>query len=484
MSVCAASGGGSRASYFTAAILREIHRHKVSITVPSLNVNNAPLLDQIGFVSSVSGGSLPATYYVRNSATLNGAPENSPAWTEFLDKMAVSFRNRQWYRRFATEPSLWWKFLLTNYNRGSLARDDYDQVLFDGATFADLPQKPALYVNAFDVGNNIRFVLSRHEINTGFYQSKMWLFQLMAAQDLTGANDTSYVALDPKSIRLADGVYASSAYPVAYPNLAIKHCGRNKIAFQGKYIFLADGGLADNSGLITLLTQMKASLDQETKRNLVLALNIDSTLNRIDTNGSRFQRRGVEDTYAWTNTYFRHGIDSIESSITMLHDLAWRFLQSTGVATDQIRWNWETGLDRLDRRTGTCSTSTSKASWDNAFETGVVSLRPLVIRLGLRDVLEPNFLSSFLRRRAQDPELKARLEEHDLRNDLAGFSREFSRRLLSIPTDFVLTEENRKALDLAAYILVTGKLTADLAAWSRVAEKSLGEPEPQLQCKG
>src|SRR5437763_1804915 len=51
----AASGGGSRAAYLEAAVLREIHRHGLRVEVPGAQAGD--LLSQLGFISSVSGGS-------------------------------------------------------------------------------------------------------------------------------------------------------------------------------------------------------------------------------------------------------------------------------------------------------------------------------------------------------------------------------------------------------------------------------------------
>ena len=135
---------------------------------------------------------------------------------------------------------------------------------------------------------------------------------LSAPQDLTSENDLSFLDIEPKSVRLADAVTASSAFPFAYPNVALKHCG-SKILFQGSRIFLADGALADNSGLVTLLTQMRAALDKSEGPHKVLVIAIDATLDRLDTNGSRFQQRGNEDRYAYENTIVGHGVESIES---------------------------------------------------------------------------------------------------------------------------------------------------------------------------
>src|SRR5690348_5690727 len=58
----ALSGGGDRASYLSAAILKEIHRQHVKVNSES-PLSQGDLLTQIDYISSVSGGSLSAAYF-------------------------------------------------------------------------------------------------------------------------------------------------------------------------------------------------------------------------------------------------------------------------------------------------------------------------------------------------------------------------------------------------------------------------------------
>jgi NTE family protein len=236
----AASGGGSRAAYLSAAILREIRRGGPALLIGPTTEPRQSLLDQIDAMSSVSGGSLAASYFVLNSEQLKRAEANSTLWTDYLDKMAVEYRKRQWYGQAALSPAVWAKSLFTDYNRGVLARDDYNALLFKDNSLAQLPDRPVLYINAFDVANHVRFVLSKHYIDTTYFQPKDWWGQLSAPQTLVSENDLAFTRIDPASIRVADAVYASSSFPIAYPNLLIKHCG-SKILFHGQLIFLADG---------------------------------------------------------------------------------------------------------------------------------------------------------------------------------------------------------------------------------------------------
>ena len=453
------SGGGSRAAYFTAAILTEIQRwqEKSANDKPEAN-----LLTRINSISSVSGGSLAAAYFVLNHSSLVSSPTDSQAWREYLEKMAVSYRRREWSPT-ALLPTVWFKLLFTNYNRGLIARDDYDRTLFDGRAMSALPDQPALYINSCDVANHVRFLFSKAFVNTTLYQPPGWWGALSAPQEITSENDLCFCRVDPSSVKIADAVYASSAFPVAYPNLAMQHFG-SKILFQGSLIFLADGGLADNSGLVTLLTQMKAAMEPGRKGGLLLVLYVDATTDRIDTNGSKFQKQGIENKYAWHDTLIGHGIQSIDSGNALVQDLSWIFLENNGVVTDQLNMNWPMDLKKKPK--GNCDWS--KASFDASFASGELALRPCVIRLGLRDLADPDFPKRFLDK--HDSRLQALLEANGIK-EVGAYDPApgLPERLQEIKTDFALSGPDRRALDLAAYLLVNGKLVGDLATWHEVA---------------
>jgi predicted acylesterase/phospholipase RssA len=474
----ATSGGGSRAAYLTAAVLREIRRKGAHMLLGD-DSKARSLLDQVSAVSSVSGSSLAAGYFALNADTLKSADADEPAWSDFLEKMAIEYRTREWYHMAALDPRLWGRLLFTDYNRGVLARDDYNSLLFQDATLDRLPEKPALYLNAFDVANHVRFVFSRHYIDTAHFQPKDWWGVLVAPQTLLSENDLAFTRIEPASIGLADAVYASSAFPIAYPNLPLKHCG-SKILFQGGEIFLADGGLADNSGLLTLLSQVRAGFDEEAKGTRVVAIAIDSSVDRLDTNGTKFQQMGVEEHYAWENTVVGHATEAIYGAIALLQDLGWTFVESTGVITDQLSANWPL---ELPKRSGQCAPP-DKVSWHNLFENGALALRPLIIRLGLRDVIDPDFASEFGPDLKDTPELAELLKANGIEDGIGALSKHIGKRLQSVPTDFTLTPSDRRLLDLTDYLLVHGKLAADVRRWNSIDREAAASPAPTTSCKG
>jgi hypothetical protein len=472
----AASGGGSRAAYLEAAVLREIRA--AGSTLHLGPQSGRSLLDQIDAISSVSGGSLAAGYYVINAPRLNGSGADADDWTAFLDAMARSHRTRQWFGSVAWNPATWLRYAFTDFNRGVLAREDYDALLYRGSRLSDLPDRPALYLNAFDVANHVRFVLTKHYVDTAYLLPRSWWGRLGAPQTLLSANDLSFTRIDPASVRLTEAVYASSAFPLAYPNLPLKHCGQ-KILFQGGQIFLSDGALADNSGLITLMTQLRRWLDPRARGSTVVAIYIDASVDRIDNNGSKFQQLGVEDDYAWRDTFVGHGIESTFGIVALMQDIAWKAVEGMDVVTDQLNMNWP---GELVKRDAACAPP-ERSTWTRLHQTGALSMRPLVIRLGLRDVVNPDFASQYGAGLADRARLAELLEKAGVENGLKQLPGELGRRLQVIPTDFTLSGRDRRLLDLVAFLLVRGKLSGDIALWNDI-HRRLGDASPTSNACG
>ena len=211
----------------------------------------------------------------------------------------------------------------------------------------------------------------------------------------------------------------------------------------------------------------------------MVAISIDASVDRIDTNGTKFQQMGVEEHYAWDNTIFGHAQESIHAAIALLQNLGWKFIESTDVVTDQLNMNWP--ID-LARRTGKCAPA-SKTSWSNLFESGMLAMRPLVIRLGLRDVINPDFASTYGSGLTDQEELTRLLKENGISDGIGSLSKHLSRRLQSIPTDFTLSGSDRGLLDLAAFLLVHGKLAGDVAQWNEVSRVAASAHDPLVACR-
>lgn len=235
------SGGGTRAAAFSFGVLKELaqHQHKEGATV-------RPLVDQVDFVSGVSGGSVTAAYFaLKGSAALN----------DFRERFLLA----------DVEASLRTSITPTNVARliGGGVNDQsglpvwLNQHLFSGATFADVLRKrrPVLWINASDIYNRNPFIFDRE----------------------TFAALCSNIEAYP----LANAVAASAAVPLAFAPVVIQNHAKScdyrmpswttgalqntnapanlKSYANGlsryredatlNYVKLLDGGLADNFGL-------------------------------------------------------------------------------------------------------------------------------------------------------------------------------------------------------------------------------------------
>lgn len=137
------SGGGTRAAALSYGVLKELKETSVNST--QSEASNYPLLDDVGLISSVSGGSFTAAYY-----GLYG------------DKIFTDFEN-VFLKKDIERPLL--NFLLrpvnwfNKINRTENAIRYYDKTVFNNATFKDMlrPNAPMVLINATDLTQGTRF---------------------------------------------------------------------------------------------------------------------------------------------------------------------------------------------------------------------------------------------------------------------------------------------------------------------------------------
>lgn len=270
------SGGGARAAAFSLGALQELR--------DTPGADGRPLTDHVALVSSVSGGSITAAYYGHYGAT-------------GLDNFRTAYLDKDWAADLRTSfaaPMNWrraWSGALNGPNRFA---DWLDREVLDGAAIADLAAGPQIWLNATDLYNGVTFAF------TPLY------FDAVCA--------------DLASVRAADAVAASMAFPMVFrPVLVAPHpeaCAplphwasgalldRSASALervtarafasyrdpaQLRYVHLGDGGIVDNLGLssITLLRDAAANPNAplsardaaRLRRLTVLVVNAEKTRN-------------------------------------------------------------------------------------------------------------------------------------------------------------------------------------------------------------
>ena len=240
------SGGGTRAAAFSYGAIEALAAHETR----SGGIGKS-LIDDVVFVSGVSGGSVPAVYFA-----LHGA-KTIPAFRDnFLDKDPQS--------SFNTSISPF--SLLAVFGGGLNSRTGFqdwlDKNLLHGATFGDLTRDnaPILWVNASDLYNDTVFTFD--------------------------AETFAVLCSDLKGFKLSEAVSAASAVPGVFSPIVIENfagqCDYKEPAWIGRvikspsgslvvrnqartfrryqnrqehrYLKLYDGGVTDNLGVHGLTT--------------------------------------------------------------------------------------------------------------------------------------------------------------------------------------------------------------------------------------
>lgn len=264
----AISGGGSRAANFGAAVLLELQERGI--------------LDKVDIVSSVSGGSIAAAYYA-----LDGYPDKSHPKIVFtrrrIDELfARDFQWRWIWRWF--DPWNIWRYWLTAFDRSDIMAQVFEANLFHGATFAHLPARPKVMINASNFVNGRKFVFSNE------------------AFDLRGADLASYP--------VARSVMASGAFPGVFANVTLQDYTSAQQRKRHQYVHLFDGGPIDNLGVGTLIKTLQAHVmpnwgtpDPMKASGFpggCLIISIDAYTKRVERAGGKgYKRADLADTRPW-----------------------------------------------------------------------------------------------------------------------------------------------------------------------------------------
>jgi NTE family protein len=247
------SGGGTRAAAFSYGVLEELR-------LTEITVDGQPrrLLDEIDLITGVSGGSFTA---------LSFALYGDRLFSEYEERFLK--RDVQGALTWRTlNPFNWWKFVGGSAGRSELAAEYYDEILFEGATFADLLEKPGPIA-----------IATGTDLSTG---SRLAFFQ----------NDFDLLCSDLNTVRLSRAAATSSAVPIVLSPVTLNNyggtCGyqypawvadvidpdtrkrpsgrayqryREMKDFQNSkerpYIHLVDGGVADNIGVRGVLEALE-----------------------------------------------------------------------------------------------------------------------------------------------------------------------------------------------------------------------------------
>jgi NTE family protein len=147
--ILAFSGGGTRAAAFSYGVLETLRRTEV---VGPKGVKFR-LLDEVDIITGVSGGSFTALAYGLYGERL-------------FDEYEKRFLKRNVQGELISRlfnPAKWGELSSTGWGRSELAAQLYDEILFEGATFADLDRGdgPMISVVATDISTGSRLAFTQ-----------------------------------------------------------------------------------------------------------------------------------------------------------------------------------------------------------------------------------------------------------------------------------------------------------------------------------
>jgi NTE family protein len=253
--VLAFSGGGTRAAALSYGVLEELRRTEIVV-----DGQRRRLIDEVDIITGVSGGSFTALAYALYGERL---------FAEYEQRFLKRDVQGDLLQR-ALNPFYWPKYIGGSAGRSELAAEYYDEILFGGATYADLLTKPGPVAIALGT-----------DISTG---SRLAFYQ----------NDFDLLCSDLTKVRLSRAAATSSAVPVVLSPVTFNNYGgtcryeypawvadvaktegrirpsaralqryREMRDFQDSkerpYIHLVDGGVADNIGIRSVLETLEAA---------------------------------------------------------------------------------------------------------------------------------------------------------------------------------------------------------------------------------
>jgi NTE family protein len=222
------SGGGMRASTMAYGVLEQLAADSVD-----RDGHRSRLLDEVDVISAVSGGAVPAAYYVLYGDRL---------FEDFTERFLVRDITATLSRRILWSPSGWLRLGSREYSRGDAYAEFFDRELFHGATFADLDtrgNRPFLIINSTEVGLAARFEFTQDNFDGICGDlSRFPIARAVAASSLVPA------LLTPITVRN----YASACDH----GESITSTAKSANAWL-PWLHLVDGALSDNLGARAML---------------------------------------------------------------------------------------------------------------------------------------------------------------------------------------------------------------------------------------
>ncbi len=277
------SGGGTRAAALSYGVLEELRDTEIVI-----KGRKTRFIDEIDFISSVSGGSFTAAYYGLFGDRI---------FEDFEEVFLKKNIQRGLTSRTFFNPVNWVRLSSTYFSRSDLAAEYYDKYIFENKSFGDMNRSkgPYIVINSTDIitGNRVGFTygsfnsicsdLNSYSIGRAVAASSAvpFLFSPITLKNYAGScnyeDDPVFKSIFDKqeiSDRRSNLILSSIKYQDS-DNL--------------RYIHLFDGGISDNLGVRALLDGIllrgsfwdgiKDSMHRDVRNVVIIVVNAERSLN-------------------------------------------------------------------------------------------------------------------------------------------------------------------------------------------------------------
>lgn len=240
----AISGGGSRAANFAASVMAELDR--------------MGLLRKVTAISSVSGGSVAASYFVVKSQEPQ-YQDRDAFWAKAKQTLSQNFRSDWAIRTFLTHKLFETGF--TGTTRTDVMADIFDEAFLRKATFKNVANKsPALIIDATVINDQPDRLVNPNCVNRGN------LAQRLRWESISFTDDFFHHCLNASSDKfpISTAVAASAAFPGLFNSVSLKRF--NGTSKEPDFVHLIDGGPSDNLGMDGILGLLVSPYKQPTKK--------------------------------------------------------------------------------------------------------------------------------------------------------------------------------------------------------------------------
>lgn len=248
------SGGGTRAM----AMGYEVVKNLIAIKYKAYGKDTSTLRDEIDMTSGVSGGSFV-------SAALG--IYKSSEWNDFYKDGVYCNIQKSIIEEMVFKPWNWFRLMSPYFSRTDIAAEFYSKHIFKDRCFGNMFDRPTVYINATLLAQETQLVFTPQFF--GYLNSDINNFQIGYA---CAASSCFPVAFVPVTLKNYNGFVSESSMikDPKYSN-AERNCVNdiNQYYFlkmyrfmhdsTNRWIHLADGGIAGNTGIERILDEFSTN---------------------------------------------------------------------------------------------------------------------------------------------------------------------------------------------------------------------------------